>query len=203
MMKIGSAVALSVLTLLLVPALALAQGDKPASTPGANAGMEAMMKAATPGEHHKPLQHFVGDWAYTMKMWMAPGQPPMESGGTMHAEPILGGRYIQSVYKGEFMGQPFEGHGTDGYDNAAGQYVGTWVDNAGTGIMHSTGTCDASGKVFTMTAEPMVDPASGKKAGTKSITTWTDDNHFTMEMFMVDPAGGAPTKVMELSAKRK
>ncbi|MEA2692907.1 MAG: hypothetical protein QOJ16_2294 [Acidobacteriota bacterium] len=189
----------------LVPAIALAQGDKPKpADPHAMGGpeMEAMMKAASPGEHHKPLQRYVGDWTYTMKMWMAPEQPAMESGGTMHAESILGGRYVQSVYKGEFMGHPFEGRSTDGYDNVGKQYVGSWVDNVGTGIMNSTGTCEAACKVFNMTAD-MLDPMSGQKISTKSVVTWSDDNHFRMEMFMVDPKSGQPVKTMEMTAKRK
>jgi len=207
-MKIRSAVAPLLLALALVPAVLLAQGDKPASNsmpaaPPAMGGpeMEAMMKAMSPGEHHKPLQRYVGDWTYTMKMWMAPGQPATESGGTVHAESILGGRYIQSVYKGEFMGQPFEGRSTDGYDNLAKQYVSSWVDNAGTGIMSSTGSCDASCKSLTYTAS-MMDPMSGKKIDTKQVITWSDDNHYKMEMFMVGP-GGESVKSMEVSAKRK
>ncbi len=202
-MKIRSAVAPLLLAAALAPAALLAQGDKPAAPPAMPAGeMEAMMKVAAPGEHHKPLQRYVGDWTYTMKMFMAPGQPAMESVGTMHAEPILGGRYVQSVYKGDFMGQPFEGRSTDGYDNMAKQYVGSWVDNAGTGIMSSTGSCDASCKSFTYVAS-MMDPMSGKKIDTKQVITWLDDNSFRMEMFMVDPASGKSTKTMESTAKRK
>ncbi len=204
-MKIRSAVAPLLLAAALVPAAVLAQGDqpKPPAPPGmSSADMEAMMKAATPGENHKPLQRYVGDWTYTIKMFAAPGQPAMQSVGTMHAEPILGGRYVQSVYKGDFMGQPFEGRSTDGYDNVAKQYVSSWVDNAGTGIMSSTGACDASGKSFTYTAS-MLDPTSGKKIDTKQVVTWLDDNTFKMEMFMVDPASGKSTKTMENVAKRK
>jgi len=204
-MKIRSTVAPFLLALALVPAAALAQADKPKpAAPPAMGGpeMEAMMKAAAPGEHHKALQRYVGDWTYTMKMWMSPDQPAMESSGTMHAEPILGGRYIQSVYKGEFMGHPFEGRGTDGYDNVGKQYVGSWVDNAGTGIMSSTGTCEAACKVFNMSSEVM-DPMTGKKVSTKSVVTWNNDNSFRMEMFMADPASGQSVKTMELTAKRK
>lgn len=205
-MKIRSTVALLVLSLIPMASIAaLAQGDKPKEMtppPGmSSADMEAMTKAATPGENHKHLQRYVGDWTYNLK-FMAPGQPAMESTGTMHAEPILGGRYIQSVFKGEFMGQPFEGRSTDGYDNVAKQYVSSWVDNQGTGIMNSTGSCDAGCKVVNMNAD-MLDPVSGKKIATKQTTTWSDDTHFKMEMFMVDPASGQSVKMMEISAQKK
>jgi len=94
---------------------------------------EAMMKAATPGEHHKALGRYVGDWTFTNTMWMDPSQPPMKSNGTVHAEWMLGNRYLSSTFRGSFGGQPFEGHATDGYDNVAGKYVSSWVDNMGTG----------------------------------------------------------------------
>jgi len=205
-MKIRTAALLSLfaLSLSVAPGIALAQADKPAPPPGMDhAAMERAAKAATPGEHHKQLQHMVGDWTYSSKMWMAPGQPAMESNGTIHSESLLGGRYVLSVYKRDMMGMPFEGHSTDGFDNNTGKYVSSWVDNFGTGIMNSTGSCDAACKVVTMTSEPMLDPMSGKKMANKQVITWADDNNFKFEMFAVDPAGGPEMKVMEVMAKRK
>jgi hypothetical protein len=164
--------------------------------------MEAMMKLASPGEMHKQLGKMAGDWTFTNKMWMAPGQPPMESTGTMHAEAILGGRYIQSHWKGEFMGQPFEGQATEGYDNISKQYVSSWVDNVGTGIMHSVGTCEDGGKKCTVVGESS-DPMSGGKVTMKSVLTWMDDNSFKNEMYGKDPASGQEMKMMEITVKRK
>jgi hypothetical protein len=46
---------------------------------------------------------------------------------------ILGGRYQQSMIKGNMMGMPFEGMGLLGYDNAQKLFYSTWVDNMGTG----------------------------------------------------------------------
>ena len=162
--------------------------------------MEAMMKLASPGDGHKELGKMVGEWTYSSKMWMVPDQPPAESNGTMHAEWILGGRFIHSVWKGEFMGMPFEGHGTDGYDNVSKQYVSSWVDNMGTGILHSTGTCDAAKKTCTSSGE-MIDPMTNSKVTTRGVSTWTDDNTFTLEMYAKD-ASGKETKNMEMTVKR-
>jgi hypothetical protein len=164
--------------------------------------MEAMMKLASPGEIHKQLGKMAGDWTFTNKMWMAPGQPPMESAGTMHAEAILGGRYVQTAWKGSVMGQPFEGQGTEGYDNIAKQYVTSWVDNMGTGIMHSVGTCEDGGKKCTVVGESS-DPMSGGKVTMKSVLTWIDDNSFKKEMYGKDPASGQEMKMMEIVVQRK
>lgn len=186
-----------------VSAPAWAQNEK-IDGPGTAApemDMAAMMEAMTPGEPHKQLARMAGDWTFTNKMWMAPGAPPSESTGTMHAEMILGGRYVQSVWKGNMMGQPFEGHGTDGYDNLAKQHVGTWVDNMGTGILYSTGTCDNAGKVCTANGD-MIDPMTKKKGSIKSVTTWTDNNNFKLELFGRD-GNGQEMKMMEMVLKRK
>lgn len=164
--------------------------------------MEAMQKAMAPGEMHKHIGKMAGDWTFTNKMWMAPGQPPVESTGTMHAETILGGRYVQSVWKGSVMGQPFEGRATEGYDNVSKQYVSSWVDNMGTGIMHSTGTCEDGGKKCT-TVGNSSDPTTGGTTSMKSVITWIDDNHFKNEMYTKDPASGQEVKMMEIVVKRK
>jgi hypothetical protein len=203
-MKIRSiAVALSLLALLLALAVPVLAQDKPKENAPAmsNADMEAMKAAMTPGEPQKRLSRLAGDWTYTIKAWMAPGAPPAESTGTMHGEVLFGGRYVEHHWMGNFMGMPFEGRGTDGYDNVGKMYVASWIDNMGTGIMHSTGTCDDAGKACTYSGD-MWDPTTGKKSTMKSVITWVDDNTFTNEMYGNDPSG-KEMKMMEITAKRK
>jgi hypothetical protein len=176
--------------------------DKPQSIPGMGPEqMEAMMKAMSPGEPHKAIVRMAGEWTFTTKAWMAPGQPPAESTGTMHAESVFDGRYVQSNWKGDFMGMPFEGRGTDGYDNVAKQYVSSWIDNMGTGILYQTGNCQPDHKTCTFAGD-LWDPMTGKKTTMKSVMTWIDDNNFKNEMFGKDPSG-KEMKMMELTAKRK
>jgi Protein of unknown function (DUF1579) len=199
----STAIVLSLLTLLAVLAVPVMSQDKPKEDAPAMGGpeMEAMMKAMTPGEPHKHLARMAGDWTFTNKMWMAPGQPPAESSGTMHGEMILGGRYVQTVWKGDMMGMPFEGHGTDGYDNVAKKYVSSWVDNMSTGIMYSTGSCDADG-LKCESKGSMMDPMTGKDSYMRSVVTWTGNDGFVMQMYGPDPAG-KEFQWMEMSVKRK
>ncbi|HEX3554864.1 MAG TPA: DUF1579 domain-containing protein [Thermoanaerobaculia bacterium] len=203
-MKIRSTVAVLFLLALCSAVAVLGQDKSKPAAPPAGAGgaeMEAMMKAATPGEPQKRLARLAGDWTFTNQMWMDPSQPPMESTGTMHGVVLMGGRYVEHTWKGNMMGMAFEGRGTDGYDNVGKEYVASWVDNMGTGIMHSTGTCDDAGKVCTYNAE-MWDPMSGKKITSKSVITWLDDNTFTNEMYGPGP-DGKEAKMMVITAKRK
>lgn len=200
-MKVRSTFAvLSLLAATLAVPVA-AQQDKPQQPPMGGPEMEAMMKAMSPGENHKHLTRYVGDWTFTSKMWMDPSQPPMESGGTMRGEMILGGRYVQTMWKGDFMGMPFEGRGTDGYDNMAKQYVSSWVDNMGTGILLSTGTCEDNGKKCTMKGD-MIDPMTGKPSYLRTVTTWMDESNFKFELYGPGP-DGKEFKGMEMVLKKK
>jgi hypothetical protein len=194
---------IAILCLLALSAPVVAQDKKAeGSAPGEAEMMAAMMKAGQPGEQHKHLGRMAGDWEYTSKMWMAPGQPPEESKGTMHGEMLMGGRYVQHHWKGNMMGMPFEGMGTEGYDNTTKKFISNWIDNMGTGMMTSTGTCDEAGKVCTLTGD-MADPMSGQTMTTKEVITWTDNDHFKNEMYGKDPASGNEMKMMEISASRK
>lgn len=193
------AVVLSLLA--LCPVFAQEKPKEPADPAMGGPEMEAMMKAMSPGENHKHLAWYAGDWTFTNKMWMDPSQPPMESTGTMKGELVLGGRYVQTQWQGNMMGMPFEGRGTDGYDNLKKEYVSSWVDNMGTGILLMTGTCENGGKKCMMKGD-MIDPMTGKPGYMRSVTTWADQNNFTLEMYGAG-GDGKEVKMMEMVVKRK
>ncbi|MBV8199032.1 MAG: DUF1579 domain-containing protein [Acidobacteria bacterium] len=166
------------------------------------ADMDAMMKLAQPGEHHKRLDLYVGKWKVTGKSWMDPSQPPTEFSGTMESSWQLGGRYLESVHKSAFFGMPFEGRSIAGYDNATHEYFNTWIDTMGTGVEIFRGTCEDPCKVLTETAE-FFDPMAGKVMKSKEVTTFVDPDTYRMEMYMVGATpDGKDVKVMELMGKR-
>jgi hypothetical protein len=191
--------------LFLVAALAVAAfagDDKKAATQGQPdaAQMQAMMTAMAPGGNHAHLAKLAGNHTYTMKMWMDPAAPPQESTGKRSAQMILGGRFLEEKYSGNFMGMPFEGIGWMGYDNLKKEYTGAWIDNMGTGIMDMSGTGSADGKTWTMKGTGM-DPATGKPMTTRSEINIVDDNTFTMTMFGPG-ADGKETKMFEMTCKK-
>jgi hypothetical protein len=164
--------------------------------------MKAMMAYSTPGETHKMMAKSVGTWSAGITMWMQPNTPPMNSTGEMKCEMILGGRYLKSTNTGNFMGQPFEGIGVTGYDNAKKVFVNNWIDNMGTGMTTLTGTWDAASNSITFTGS-MVDPASGKDIPIREVMKFVDDNHQTMEMYASAAPGGQEFKTMEIKFTRK
>jgi hypothetical protein len=163
------------------------------------AAMEAMQKAATPGDAHKKLEAMVGTFDAKVKMWMDPSKPPEESTGTAENTWVLGNRFVEEKYQGTFMGQPFSGIGYTGYDNVTKKYVGTWMDTASTGMMTSKGTME--GNVMKSTAM-MSDPTTGKMTTSTVKTVVADNDHHTMEMWGPGP-GGKNYKMMEITYTRK
>lgn len=101
--------------------------------------MAAMAKMSEPGEHHKDLGKMVGNWNAKTSFIMDPAAPPMEGEGEMSVKWVLGGRFLQSNFKMDFMGEPFEGLSFMGYDNAHKEYVSTWMDTMTTKITYMTG----------------------------------------------------------------
>ena len=198
------------LTLLVAAAPAIADHEhhetKPAEQPAAAPGMDpaamaAMEAAGKPGPQHQHLAKMAGDWTYDISLWMAPGAPPMKSNGTMHGEMMMDGRYLQEVWKGDMMGMAFEGHSTEGYDNVAKHWFGTWIDNMSTGMMTSTGSCNEAMDSCTYNAE-MYDPMSGQKTSSRTVITWLDANTFKNQAYTAGP-DGKEFQTMEIVAKRK
>jgi hypothetical protein len=174
--------------------------DKKGDAPDEKAAMEAMMKAAQPGEQHKTLAELAGTWEQSLKMWMDPSKPPQESKATTESKMIMGGRYLEDKVSGDFGGMKFLGQGLTCYDNLQKKYIWTWIDNMGTGISTATGRYDPDKKTYTYQGEE-TDPLSGKKFKTKMITHVIDKDKYEMDMYRV--AGDKEVKTMHLDAKRK
>jgi hypothetical protein len=174
--------------------------DKKQGAPDEKAQMEAMMKAATPGEPHKRLDALVGSWDVTVTMWMDPSKPPTEAKATAETRSIMGGRYLEEKVTGEFAGMPFLGQSLTGYDNLKKQYTSVWIDNMGTGISASHGTYDADKKTFTYHGEE-TDPLSGKALKVKSALHLIDKDGYEVDMYRV--TDGKDVKVMHLACTRK
>ena len=199
------AVVTVLLSLVAIPCLAgkekkSAAEAAPAMSPEEQAMMEACAKAMTPGEGHAALSPTVGTFKGTVTMWMTPGGEPTVSTGTATNKWMLGGRYLQGSFSGEFMGEPFTGLGYTGFDNVQGKYVGTWMDTMGTGMMTSVGE-QSSPTEFTFVAK-MWDPMTGKESTFRQKLTIKDRNNHVFEMWGAGP-DGVSFKTMEIVYTRR
>jgi len=163
-----------------------------------DAMMAAAMKTASPGPQHQAIAKAMsGTWKTTTKSWMGP-EPTITEGKSVLA-PILGGRFVQEQHVGTLFGGPFEGVGLYGYDNAKKAYTNVWMDSFSTGIILSTGTMDASGKVLTLHGS-YDDPMTGKEQTMRLVSKQVDDNTRLLEMY--GEYDGKEMKMSEVTYKR-
>lgn len=163
--------------------------------------MQAWMKFAEPGKEHEFLERLVGKWRAYTKFWMDPSSPPEEAEGVAENKLILGGRFLQSSYKGPTpFGQSFEGMSIDGYDRLGGEHIGVWMDSMGTMMMVFKGRVDKSGTVREMISDHL-DAMTQKPARMKSKTTYISENEHLYEGFKQTEKGWE--KNMEITYKRK
>jgi len=205
-------------TLIALPSFAQSPAASPATatSPMATGGqpdpqemMKQMMELAKLNENHKLLSSLDGNWNYTIKFWMNPdpNAKPEESKGTAVRKSMMDGRYstLDVTGKMEMPGpdgkkkeMTFKGHGIDGYDNVKKKFVGSWVDNMGTGIMFSEGSYDPATKTFTYTSE--VEAIPGMKQQIREVIKVTDNNHHIFEWY--ENRGGQEVKTMEINYTR-
>ena len=172
--------------------------------------MKQMMELAKLNENHKLLTDSVGTWSFVVKMWMDGDttKKAEESKGTAVRKSIMEGRFVTMDVTGK-MEMPgadgkkkemtFKGMGLEGYDNVKKKFVGTWMDNMGTGIMMSEGDYDPATKAFTYTGE--VEAIPGMKQKIREVVKMEDKNHMIFEWY--ENRGGQEVKTMEINYTRK
>lgn len=163
--------------------------------------MEAYMKAGAVTADHEALKYFAGRWKVVGKMWAAPGAPPTESVNTNEGEMILGGRYVRLIYKGEMMGQPFEGHQISGYDNIEKAYKTFWIDNSSTSFYLLTGKYDAATKTYTFTGR-WADPMDGSNP-VRMVIKIVSPDEYASETYMTMPDGREFMNMSDRSFRQK
>lgn len=146
---------------------------------------------------HEMLKQFDGKWNGKVEIF-APGQGGEPMQGTMTCTLVLGGRFAQQAWKGNFMGLPFEGLGFLGYDTGKKKWVSNWMDTMVTGIAVSEGDYDAAKKSWTLVGK-MTGPTGAEKTS-KEVTSFSDKDNFVTEVFSIE--GGKETREMKITYTR-
>lgn len=164
--------------------------------------LKKIAEAATPGAEHAKLQPLVDTFTYTCKLWMVPGQPPVETTGTINRQWILDKRFVEEKINGTGLDGKeggFEARGLLGYDNVLKHYTYTFACNMGTGISSGTGTADSS-RQFTFKSTCSC-PVEQKLVTGRDVIRLESDDKIVMESFLLQ--NGTEVKIMELVATRK
>lgn len=185
--------------LLLVVLLSMSAAPAWAQEPSQQDMMKAWQEYMTPGPMHQMLANETGSWTSAIKMWMDPSAPPSEAQGTATGEALLGGRYFQVKHSAVFMGMPFEGIQTDGYDNARKTFFSTWIDNMSTGLLTMEGKYDEATKTITYLGK--MSDVFGKEVKVRETIKMVDKNTVYVEMFQ--EMNGKEFKSMEMTMTKK
>lgn len=195
--------ALGASALLLTPVRQ--EGGRPSDDPqaagqGPDQDMQARMQAlAAPGEPHRMLAAGAGEWNLTNRMRMSADLPWMEAKGSMRAQMLLGGRWLEQKIELDMgpMGK-MEGFQLIGFDNLAQEYVAFWLDSFSTWPVMSRGKLQEDGSIdFRGT---MIDVAGERPF--RMVTSETADGRALTRMFDTIPPHGE-IEVMTVEAVRK
>ncbi len=159
--------------------------------------MKKWQEYMTPGPMHAELAKMAGNWKAEITQYA--GGQEMKAEGTAVFEMILGGRYLKSSFKTEFMGMPMEGFGLDAYDNQSKEFVSVWLDNFGTGVLVLKGSYDPAAKTITYIGNTF-DPMSGKEIKMKNVNHIVDENKTVNDMYNI--VDGKEVKSMSITYTR-
>jgi hypothetical protein len=163
----------------------------------------AMMKAweawMTPGEMHKWIANMDGSWSGEVTTYWDPAKPE-KSKVTATNKMIYNGLYQVSEFNGTMMGAPFHGQGVLAYDNAKKQFVSTWIDNMGSGVLIMTGQYDPKTKTLHLKGT-QTDPMTGSDMAFREDISFPNDDTHVMSMY--GPGmDGKEMKMMEIRLTR-
>lgn len=163
-------------------------------------GTQEEFSPTQPTKEHELLKAFVGEWDTSARFWMDPNaKQPMESKGTYSGKLLGGGLWLVSEYKGEMMGQSFEGRGFMGYDVHKKKFVGCWIDSMMTHLGTSEGAYDEKGRIFTFTSEGP--DMSGRTRKWKEQWLLKGADRFDLVFYLID--GDKEIKTGEIEFHRK
>jgi hypothetical protein len=157
------------------------------------AGLSQAQQPQAP-EEMKHLKAEVGTWNAEIRMYGDPSGEPQVSKGT-ETNFMLGDMWLISHFKGEMMGEKFEGSSQMGFNPDTKKYTGTWVDSMSPYAMSMEGSWDEKTKTLTQIGTGK-DP-SGNESKMKMTSVRKDDGSRLFTMFMQGP-NGEDMKVMEI-----
>lgn len=185
-----------------IPATGTTDTKKPAAMPELDSATKAKNweMYMTPSDVHKMMAKWDGNWDAEVTFY-APGKPEAKSKSSVVNKMIFDGRYQETSFNGEMMGMPFLGKSTTAYDNHKKQFITTWIDNMGSGMMIMQGPWDEASKTMNLTGKTM-DPETGQEMDARETFKIVDDNTQEMDMFVMMP-DGKEFKTMNIKFTRK
>ena len=153
-----------------------------------------------PSKEHDFLKQFVGEWESSGEITMAEGQQPVQCKGSDKVR-LLGGFWLVSDGKGEFMGMNMENVLTLGYDPEKKKYIGQWIDSMMPHAWKYEGEVDESGRKITLHTSGPSPKNPGKTCKFKETFEFVSPDHRVFTSSFEED--GKWTEMVKLDAKKK
>jgi hypothetical protein len=165
--------------------------------------MELWKKYTFPGEKHKHIEYFVGEWESIIKSWPVPGKEPKVRNQKIKVESFFDGRFTKAHIKTDAsdIGMVIETIVINGYDNFKQEFFSITLSKLRTDYYLTTGKLDKTGKIRTDTTV-RTDILTGEQYRVKAITTIINRDKYTYEYYQIDPEGNE-IKRMDITYTRK
>lgn len=144
---------------------------------------------------HKMVMKSVGSWEGTMSMHM--GVPEPTKAPCTEVITAVGDLWVTTRFEMDFMGMPFSGASSMGYDPEKEMFVGTWIDSMTPRLTIMEGKFDEEKNAIVMHYE-MPDHETGEMMEVRSESVHGDDS-YSVKFFQVE----GEKLMMEMSMKKK
>jgi hypothetical protein len=149
---------------------------------------------AKPSAEHKVLDGLVGTWDVAIQFKVGPGR--MANGkATCTTKWILDDHILHQEYKSTFNGKPFTTLQLLGYDARKRNFFEIVANSMESGVQHNEGTLSADGKTLTQRGSRL-NPATNKREDMRTVLTFQDKHHYTLEWFLPDEQGNEERAVI-------
>jgi len=165
---------------------------------------QMMEEQAKLAPEHEKLVPFAGTWDAEMHFIMEPGAEPDVSHGTSVNTLILGGRVLETKFKGDIsmFGEKmaFTGAGHMGFDKLKGEYFSTWVDSLSTSLLVSYGKPSEDGASLTLSGMSM---SPMGEVPMKNVYIMDGEKKHTMEFWQGEPGSDEMMKIGWITYTKK
>jgi hypothetical protein len=166
--------------------------------------IEALWKKYSfPGEKHKHIKYFIGEWESVQTFFSGSGGEPVTYKQEITVVPLFDGRFTQAHIKtkADIMGIAPEGIVINGYDNFREEFFSITFGNLGTEYYLTSGKLDDTGKIRIDTGDRK-NIYTGEEYKIRAVTTIINRDNYLYEYYKIT-ADGKETKIMEISYTRK
>jgi hypothetical protein len=133
------------------------------------------------------LNPLVGTWDVALQFKIGPGK--MADGkATCETKWILDGHVVHQEYKSSMNGKPYTTLEWLGYDQRKEKFFEVIMNSMESAVHHNEGVLSKDGKTLTQSGNRM-NPVTNKPETLRTVLTFQDKDHYTLEWFLPDEQG--------------